>query len=137
MNKDLNSFFKQINEEQLFYKIDIMPDGVFHTVWDMLSETDYTHVPPSVNRIIIRIKKTKNQLYFLDFFQQYQNKNVWYGFQLKSCVRYEFQYKNDDDWFDAFFYFNSPELSDENMIHFQNINCEIILLLQQFFKVFT
>lgn len=135
MNKDMNSFFKQINEDNLFYKIDIMPDGVFHTSWDKLEEADYTNIPLLfTNRIIVRVHKAKNQLYFLDFFQQYHNKIVWYGFQFKTCTRYEFQYKEDDDWFDAFFYFHSGE---ENTIHIRNINRQIILLLQQFFQVFT
>lgn len=139
MSKDLNSFFKQINDEHLFYKIDIMEEnGSFQTSWEKLSKEDYTkkELPSSTNRIIMRVQKAKNHLYFLDFFQQYQDEFEWYGFQFKTCIRYEFQYKEEDDWFDAVFYFNHPE-SKESSIHICNVNREIILLLQQFFQIFT
>jgi hypothetical protein len=135
--RDLNSFFRQIQEEDLFYKIDMMPDGTYHTSWDNLSSLDYKDDSDTQHRIIVRVHKAKNQLYFLDFFQQYQNKVVWYGFQFKSCVRYNFQFKEDEDWFDAFFYFTNHSSTEENMIHIRNINREVILLLQQFFQVFT
>lgn len=128
-NNSIKEFFEFINEECISYSISITEEGCVDVKWENMKIDDYLTPPASViNKINLRVQKTKNKIYFLDCFQYSQKTMNWKGFRMSSCTSYEIQ--TNDNWFDATFHFG------ENKLNIYKINTEVFLIIQDFFSGF-
>lgn len=132
-NNTIKEFFEFINQECLFYSINIYQDGTVQVKWENIKPDDYTIVPEIHNRINLRLQKTRHQKtfhHFLDCFQYFEGMTYWRGFRMGHCTHYEMM-TSERDWFDVVFYF---ENNQQIIIH--HINTNVFLILQDFFSGF-
>ena len=132
-NNTIHEFFEFINQECLFYSINVFKDDNIQVKWDDMKPDDYTIVPEITNRINLRIQKTRHQktsYHFLDFFQYFEEKTHWKGFRMGYCTHYEMM-ASEKDWFDVVFYFENNQ-----KITIHHINTKVFLILQDFFSGF-
>lgn len=130
-NNNINEFFDFINKECLFYSISITHEGEVNVKWENMRPDDYIVVPSIINKINLRVQKTKDKPYFLDFFQYSQNRIEWKGFRMLSCSSYELQTYQEEGWFDAVFHFG-----ENRQLYIRRINTQVFLILQDFFSGF-
>lgn len=134
-NDTIKEFFDFINEECLFYSINVNKDGKVQIKWENMMPDDYIMPAENINRINLRIHKTRHQKtyhYFLDCFQHFQETSFWKGFRMGCCTHYEMILLTDErDWFDVVFYFEN-----NHQITVRHINTQIFLILQEFFSGF-
>ncbi len=132
-NNTIKEFFGFINQECLFYIIDVYKDGKVKVKWENMKPDDYIIVPEISNRINLRLQKTRHQKtykHFLDCFQHFEDTTYWKGFPMGNCTYYEMMLSGKD-WFDVVFYFENNQ-----QITIHHINTEVFLILQDFFSGF-
>lgn len=133
MDSHSKELFDFINKECLLYSINIREDGKVSVKWEKLEPTDYVLSFPVVNKINLRIQRTRDKVYFIDFFQHRREEQEvsWVGFHMSSCSHYRVVADAQTSLFDVVFYFDN----DQN-IKVRSVNTETVFVLQNFFTGF-
>ena len=133
-NNISDEYFEFINQECLFYSISLFVDGRVVLNWESLSPNDYDLNADVINKINLRIHKTKNGKFFLDSFQKTRECGMlfWKGFSIGKCVGYHIiTNPHNASLFDIVVEFDNGE-----KLQFIQTTRDIVFNIQEFFSGF-